>query len=59
MTINQRRTQILIEFKSQKTDDEIQAIVKQILDAYFLDTDVKNFQVSFQVSTREMAGMNG
>lgn len=42
----ERRTQILIEFTSTKTDDEIQVVVNRILDAYFFDMEVKNFQVS-------------
>ena len=44
--IPERRAQILIEFVSTKTDDEIQAVVNQILGNYFFDMEVKNFQVS-------------
>jgi len=41
-----RRTQLLIEFTSEKTDEEIQVMVNRILDTYFFDVEVKNFQVS-------------
>jgi predicted nucleic-acid-binding protein len=44
--MNGHKTQILIEFVSTKTDDEIQAVVNQILDNYFFNMEVKNFQVS-------------
>lgn len=44
--MTERRAQILIEFTSTKTDDEIQVIINRILDAHFFDMEVKNFQVS-------------
>ena len=41
-----RRTQLLIEFTSEKDDNQIQVMINRILDTYFFDVEVKNFQVS-------------
>ena len=41
----ERRIGILIEFVSDKNDEEIQRKINNILDMHFFDVEVKNFRV--------------
>lgn len=54
--MSERRIEILIEFTSDKNDDELQKKINNILDAYFFDVEVKNFRVGKREVNR---GPNG
>lgn len=54
-----RRHQIMVEFSSEKTDDEILKIVTEILDKWFFDIEVKNIRVMHREMPPTGAGQNG
>lgn len=54
-----RRHQIMVEFSSEKTDDEILKIVTEILDKWFFDIEVKNIRVMHREMPPTGVGQNG